>query len=107
MSLSVLCGRAGAPLDLSMVVVFISRPCSTLRYDATAGLRVSEMSFPCRSGDLGPRYLTPLGAALILFCGACIGQGEVWDEIGYASCVQGWPVALLAYHLLREGDLTA
>lgn len=27
MSLSVLCGRAGAPLDLSMVVVFISRPC--------------------------------------------------------------------------------
>lgn len=64
MSLPVLCGRATAPWDLSMAVVLSADPTQALHI---MSLQDPEMPFPCRSGDLRPRYLTSPGAAPMLF----------------------------------------
>lgn len=86
-----LCGRAGAPLDLSMVVVFISRPCSH-----GMALQGSEPQ-KCPSlvdlvtGDPIASHLWEQHQSYfyrVYKCiRACMGQDEMWDEIGCAFCV--------------------
>lgn len=66
MNVSVLCGRATAPLGLSVTVGLSADPTDPPPR-VTAGLGAPGMPIPCRSGDSRPHDLTSLGAAPMLF----------------------------------------
>lgn len=87
-----------------MAVVFISRPCLHVM-----ALQDSEPRKCPSLVDLVTRG--PIVSHLweqhqsyfyrvYKYIRASIGQGEMWDEIGYTFWVQDWPLALLAYPLL-------
>ena len=94
-----------------MVVIFISRPCLHVMalQDSEPRKCPSLVHLVTRDpiiSHLWERHQSYF-YRVYKYIRACTGQVEVWDEIGYAFCVQDWPLALLTYPLHGEGDLTA
>lgn len=85
MNLSVLCGRAGAPLDLSVVVVFISRPCFHVMALQDSEPQRCPSLVDLVTGDPIISHLWEQHQSYFYqvykYIRACIGQGEMWDEI--------------------------
>lgn len=99
------------PLDLSMAVVFISRPCLHVMALQDSEPRKCPSLIDLVSQDPIISHLWEQHQFYfyrVYKCiRACIGQGEMWDEIGDAFGVQDWLLALLVNPLCGEVDLAA